>query len=403
MKRIMTLVLSVAAFAAFGETRQDKAGLTPQYWIDLNGTESQWGSATLQGDNGHNGFRPIVYEPISYWGRKGCYSFNDARGQSFACGTGSFTMFVVARGGNEYNGDDAVVFCLGRNPSEKHSNPALELVVRNPITDPSNVNSNLVAVRTWKLSETPSDLICTAVPGCYAAYRYVPYAIVYDEPSTTLKLYANGVEIASTTGVFTGFTESTCWWQVASVRGGVRDLGARDRCGITDFRYYTQALTASEVATISADYPLADQTGEMPYYHYAFNGSYRFYNGSETASNVCQCLGVDRVCNDYNLGGDRTYYSNARRNYFAGYSCETMRGGVCAASSISGSNGYGDYWPLTNSFTLAISAKMNPAVGVENAVLLAFGSASSTGGKASHGGLALVLRDKGKVGLYSWG
>ena len=161
MKRIMTLIISLSAFAVLGETRQDKVGLTPLYWIDLNGTESQWGSATLQGDNGHNGFRPIVYEPIPYWGRKGCYSFNDARGQQFACGTGSFTMFVVARGGNEYNGDDAVVFCLGRNLDAEYSNPALELVVRNPITDPSNVNSNLVAVRTWKSKETPSEKLPT--------------------------------------------------------------------------------------------------------------------------------------------------------------------------------------------------------------------------------------------------
>ena len=401
MKRILTLALSIAAFAVFGEARQDKAGLSPLYWVDLNGAESQWGSATLQGDSGHSGFRPLAYEPISYWGRKGCYSFNDARGQSFACGTGSFTMFVVARGGNDYSADDAVLFCLGRNLSAKHSNPALELAVRNPITDPSNVNSNLVAVRTWKSEDSPTDVLCKAVPGCYAAYRYVPYAIVYDAPSTTLKLYANGVEIASSTGGFTGFTESTCWWQIASVRGGVAGLGARDRCGITDFRYYTQALTAEQVATISSDYPLADQTGEMPHYHYAFNGLYRFYSGSPVASNVCQYLGSDRVRNNFNYEGNPTYYSNTpnSRNYFAGYSCEVMRDGVCAARSIPNSkDGYGDYWPLTNSFTFAISAKMDPASSVRNAVLVAFGSSA----KPTHGGLAIVLRARGKIGLDYW-
>ena len=406
MKRIMTLIISLSAFAVLGETRQDKAGLTPLYWIDLNGTESQWGSATLTGDN-FNGFGPLHYESISYWGRKAGYAFNDARGQNFACGTDSFTMFVVARGGNDYTGDDAIVFCLGKKFSgNTHENPALELLVCNPITDPSNINSNLVAVRTWDSAhDSPRDVIRTAVPGCYAAYRYVPYAIVYDAPTTTLKLYANGVELASKTGDFTGFTASTCWWQVASVRGGNEEgkTGMRDRCGVTDFRYYASALTASEVAAISSDFPLADQTGEMPYYHYAFNGSYRAYNKATAVTNICQYLGADRVCNNFN--GSRAYYSNTpySRNYFAEYSCEVMRDGVCAARSIPGTkNGYGDYWPLTNSFTFAISAKMDPDSSVRNAVLIGFGSASSNGRKASHGGLAIVLREKGKIGLDWW-
>ena len=405
MKRIMTLIISLSAFAVFGEARQDKAGLTPLYWIDLNGTESQWGKETLTGDN-FNGFGPLHYESISYWGRRAGYAFNDARGQNFACGTGSFTMFVVARGGNDYYADDAIVFCLGRRLKNKYSNPALELLVRNPLSSGySNVNSNLVAVRTWDATGVAHDVINKAVPGCYASYRYVPYAIVYDSPSQTLKLYANGVELDSKTGDFTGFSEATCWWQVASVRGGTdTGTGVRDRCGVADFRYYTQALAPAEVAAISSDFPLADQTGEMPYYHYAFDGSYRAYKTATAITNICQYLGADRVCNDFNMQGVRTYYSNNRTSYFAEYSCETLRGGVCAARGIPGSaDGYGDFWPLTNSFTFAISAKMNPAAGIQNAVLFAFGSASSNGGKASHGGLAIVLRDKGRVGLYSWG
>lgn len=416
MKRIMMRLMFLSALAAIGETRQDKAGLTPLYWIDLNGTESQWGSATLTTDkygtdSRTTGFRPLSYENISYWGRKGAYSFYDARGVNFACGTGSFTMFVVARGGNDYTGDDAIVFCLGRQFAQRTASPALELLIRNFIADPSNNNTNLVAVRTWDSAhDSPRDVIRTVVPGCYAAYRYVPYAIVYDASTMMLKLYANGVEIASKTGDFTGFTDATCWWQVASVRGGYNTnvTGMRDRCGVTDFRYYTSALSAADVAAISADYPLADQTGEMPYYHYAFDGSYRFYepgNASEIASNVCQCLGADRVCNDFNSSGSKVYYSNTPypRNYFSEYSCEVMRDGVCAARSIPGSkNGYGDYWPLTNSFTFAISAKMDPDSSVRNAVLIGFGSASSNGGKASHGGIAIVLREKGKIGLDWW-
>ena len=99
MKAKLILTVILMACSAIVEAKQDKLGLTPLYWIDLNGQETQQGSATLKGDN-YDGFGPLLYENISYWGRKGCYSFNDARGQKFACGTGSFTLFLVARGGN---------------------------------------------------------------------------------------------------------------------------------------------------------------------------------------------------------------------------------------------------------------------------------------------------------------
>lgn len=410
MKAKLILMVTLMACSAFVEAKQDKLGLTPLYWIDLNGAETQQGSEILKGDN-YDGFGPLLYENISYWGRKGCFSFNDARGQKFACGTGSFTLFLVARGGNAYSSDDAIVFALGKPFASRTDSPALELVIRNPITEGSNVNSNLVAVRTWSTADAATrDVIRTTVPGCYPAYRYVPYAIVYDATTTTLKLYANGVEIASRTGDFTGFTDATCHWQVASVRGGnstkagAEYTGVRDCCGVTDFRYYTQALSASEVATVSADFPLCDQTGENPYYHYAFDGYLQRDRTKPAVSNICQILGQDRVCNN-NYRGVPDYFSTSGHNYFNTYETDVLRGEVCAARGLANvADCRGDFWPLTNSFTLAISAMVNPPDDEKNTILFALGTRLNIvdDGSGMKTGLVLLRREKGKVGLDWW-
>ena len=383
---------SVAALDA--SAKADLAGKTPTYWIDLNGTQTQHGSETLTPSSG-SGFKPLAYEPITYWGRKGCWRFNTAHNKTFKCGTGSFTMFVVARGGCNYTEKDAIVFCLGpMTPSDNDGKESIELVVKNCLTNNGLGDAKSeAAVRVWsKDNPTPHDIIRVAVPGCYAAFRYVPFAVAYDSSTQVVTLYANGEALASSSpGDFSGFSAETCWWQVASVLGGLQDGVTQNNCvGITDFRYYKERLSTADIATISSDYPLADQTGEMPYYHYAFNGSRD--NGSVT--NLSQTLGSARVRNT----ADKGFRGYNGRDYFYGYSCETLRDGVCAAVNIPPVyTGHGDYWPVTNSFTLSMSARLD---GSRNTLLFGLGSTTAAG--APHGSLALVSRAAGVVWFGPW-
>ena len=402
MNRVLMLLSSFAAFAAFGG-RQDKAGCSPLYWIDLNGEESQWGAERLTPSTG-SGFKPLAYEPITYWGRSGCWKFNTAHNTNFKCGTGSFTMFVVARGGMGPKGNgtdvgvgfDSIVFCLGpKTPSDANGKEAIDLVVRNCLTNTVADAKSEAIVRVWSTDNpTPHEIIRAVVPGCYAAYRYVPYAVAYDSSTQVVTLYANGVALASSSaGAFAGFSKETCWWQVASVRGGVPgSFSKSNRTGITDFRYYRQLLDASQVATISSDYPLCDQTGEMPYYHYAFNGN----DDNNSVTNVSQTLGSARVRNI----GENGFRARNGRDYFYAYSCETLRDGVCAAFAFpKNACNYGDHWPLTNSFTFVLSARQGASYG--NSVIFSLGSAESASA-ASHGSLALVSRALGAIGLDTW-
>ena len=392
------LAVALAAAATLeASAKTDRLGKTPTYWIDLDGVQAQYGSETLTPSAG-SGFRPQAYEPITYWGRKGCWNFGDAHNTNFKCGTGSFTMFVVARGGCDYTDRNAVVFCLGpKTPSSANGQETIELSIKSRLAkseagDPKNE----VIVRTWNSANTtPSEIIRVAVPGCYASFRYVPYALAYDSSTHVVTLYANGVALASSSpGEFSGFSNDTCWWQVNSVRGGMPDTAVqRDCVGITDFRYYKELLNASQVATISSDYPLADQTGEMPLYHYAFNGL-RHY---DSMTNLSQTLGTARARNQDDYYG---YRGRNGRDYFFGYSCETMRDGVCAAFAFpKNACNYGDYWPLTNSFTFVLSARQGASYG--NSVIFSLGSAESSSA-ASHGSLALVSRALGAVGLDTW-
>ena len=392
------LAVALATAAAHeASARADRLGRTPTYWVDLDGEQTQYGSETLAPTAG-SGFRPQAYETITYWDRKGCWSFGDAHNTNFKCGTGSFTLFVVARGGCNYTDRNAVVFCLGpKTPSSANGLETIELSIRsrlaqNEAGDPKNE----VIVRAWNSANTaPREIIRVAVPGCYASFRYVPYALAYDSSAQVVTLYANGVSLASSSpGEFSGFTNDTCWWQVNSVRGGLPDTAVNKDCvGITDFRYYRELLGAADIAAISSDYPLADQTGEMPLYHYAFNGVRHL----DSMTNLSQTLGSARLRNQNDTYG---YRARNGRDYFYGYSCETLRDGVCAAFAFpKNACNYGDYWPLTNSFTFVLSARQGASYG--NSVIFSLGSAESSSA-ASHGSLALVSRALGAVGLDTW-
>lgn len=375
--------------------KTDQLGIEPTYWIDLNGSQAQYGAETLTARYGA-GFRPKEYEPITYWGRSGCWNFEQAENINFKCGNGDFSLFVVARGGCNYTDKGAVVFCLGpKTPSEANGKEAIDLVIKNSLSDNGFGDEKSEAiVRTWDAARTtPREIVRVTVPGCYAAFRYVPYAVVYDSSSKVVTLYANGVPLGSSaSGAFPGFSAETCWWQVASVRGGRPDSNViqNDSVGITDFRYYKTRLSGEHIAAISSEYPLADQTGEMPYYHYAFNGSRSF----DSSSNLSQTLGAARVRNTTGKG----YRGSNGRDYFYGYSCETLRDGFCAAVNIPPAyTGHGDYWPVTNSFTLSMSARLD---GSRNTLLFALGSATEVGAK--HGSLAIVSRDVGVVWFGPW-
>lgn len=392
-KFLVALALAcVLAPVTRGDT--DKLGKTPLYWLDFNGEQVQKGTGRLN-------FDPKRYEWISYWGRKGCCSFGDSgHGVSFKCGTGSFTLFAVAHGGNQYKDDDCIVFCLGPNAvNDANGTKALLLTIKDIASNDvaNGADSNSICVKSWDTDNTSARNVIEAhVSGCYAGYRYVPYAIVYDAVTTKLTLYANGEAIGSAQGDFTGMDRDECHWQIASVRGGAKG-GKRDGVGVTDFRYYTEALTAEQIQAISADYPLSDQSGEMPYYHYAFDGS----GGSDqsgsipVSSNLVQMLGCERLRN--NKGG---YNQDSNAHFFlTDHSEDVVRDGRYAAKGFVGSTTYGNYWPLTNSFTFVISAKMNSEA--ENDVLFAFGSKGNSA-KAACGSLAIVSRAKGKIGLDTW-
>ena len=364
--RRMAAAIALAAVGlmeASAWAEADSLGKTPTYWYTFDGAIVSRGSSALKcafDDSGY-AFLPCRGEGKGW--RVNCN--RSYHGENvFAPGNGSFTVFLsVSPGAGQSN---RYIFSLGSNTST--TNLAFVLMF-----------GSRIGVARWDYTHCGSNLrayglmAADGVPG-----RVHPYALVYDGTAHRLTLYSGGVACAEAPFEgFGGVAGDPTPFQFGSVYGGqVRPFSTVPVSGsvaeglplIEDFRFYGEALTAEEVAQISAELPstwtaeeaavvgeLANN-GELPRYWYTFDGAVR----SRGASDLVNRYDVD--------------YPEHSVPSFSSY--EQCRDGG-KAGVIPGSSRPGGNWFVHRggSFTLFLSSTSGT---VDGGVLLCIGAFGTT-------------------------
>ena len=289
-KMLMTCVVAIAAHGAV-LADVDSLGKTPTYWYTFDGAIVSHGSSALKCafDDSNNTF-------LTCRGEKKGWRVNPNRSYHhenvFAPNDGSFTIFMsVNPGSGQYN---RYLFSLGGN--ESTTNLAFVLMF----------NSRIGVVR-WDRTRCGANLRAYGLMAADGvAGRVHPYALVYDSSAHKLTLYSGGVACAE--APFEGFDGADgdpTKFQFGSVHGGrvlpfgsvtVSGASAEGMPIIEDFRFYNEALSAAQVATISAELPSTwteseaasvgaiENNGEQPRYFYTFDGAVRSRGASQFMS-----------------------------------------------------------------------------------------------------------------------
>lgn len=153
--------------------------------------------------------------------------------------TGNFTLVLGARMGvKQANKDRGILLSLGKSSSS--ANMAL-----------CATKNGEVLLSRWALSpETKRFDLVGPVSG-YDLSQFHSYAITWD--GTTLRLYVDGQEKGASVD-FASPTDKVC--SFGSIYGGDCAWMDDGKFALEDFRLYSQALTADEIAKIAARFPV---------------------------------------------------------------------------------------------------------------------------------------------------
>ena len=286
---VLTTVVAGAVISAAADV--DSLGKTPVYWYTFDGAIVSHGSSALKCafDDSNNTF-------LECRGEKKGWRVNPNKSYHhenvFAPNNGSFTIFLsVNPGSGQYN---RYIFTLGGN--ESTTNLAFALMY----------NQRIGIVR-WDRTRCGTNLRAYALMATDGvAGRVHPYALVYDGTAHKLTLYSGGIACAE--APFEGFDGADgdpTKFQFGSVHGGrvlpfgsvpVSGASAEGMPVIEDFRFYNEALSAEQVASISSELPSTwteaeaatvgpiENNGEQPRYFYTFDGAVRSRGASDFMS-----------------------------------------------------------------------------------------------------------------------
>ena len=280
-----TLVMTPLASA---QADVDSLGKTPTYWYTFDGAIVSHGSSALKCafDDSNNTF-------LTCRGEKKGWRVNPNKSYHhenvFAPNNGSFTIFLSVNPGSGQS--NRYIFSLGGN--ESTTNLAFVLMF-----------NNRIGVARWDRTRCGTNLRAYGLMATDGvAGRVHPYALVYDSVAHKLTLYSGGVACAE--APFEGFDGADgdpTKFQFGSVHGGrVLPFSTVPSSGsvaeglpvIEDFRFYNEALSAEQVASISAELPSTwteseaaavgtiENNGEQPRYFYTFDGAVRSRGASQ--------------------------------------------------------------------------------------------------------------------------
>ena len=273
--------LALTPFAS-AQADVDSLGKTPTYWYTFDGAIVSHGSSALKCafDDSNNTF-------LTCRGEKKGWRVNPNKSYHhenvFAPNNGSFTIFLSVNPGSGQS--NRYIFSLGGN--ESTTNLAFVLMF-----------NNRIGVARWDRTRCGTNLRAYGLMATDGvAGRVHPYALVYDGTAHRLTLYSGGVACAE--APFEGFDGADgdpTKFQFGSVHGGrVLPFSTIPSSGsvaeglpvIEDFRFYNEALSAEQVASISAELPSTwteseasavgtiENNGEQPRYFYTFDGAVR--------------------------------------------------------------------------------------------------------------------------------
>lgn len=283
------IAVMVASCSALAEV--DSLGITPTYWYTFDGAIVSHGSSALKCafDDSNNTF-------LTCRGEKKGWRVNPNKSYHhenvFAPNNGSFTIFMSVNPGSGQS--NRYLFSLGGNGST--TNLAFVLMF-----------NSRIGIARWDRTRCGTNLRAYGLMAADGvAGRVHPYALVYDSSAHKLTLYSGGVACAE--APFEGFDGADgdpTKFQFGSVHGGrVLPFGSVPASGasaegmpvIEDFRFYNEALSAAQVATISAELPSTwteseaaavgaiENNGEQPRYFYTFDGAVRSRGASQFMS-----------------------------------------------------------------------------------------------------------------------
>lgn len=280
--RAMSAATLMALSMGYAMADTDSLGKKPTYWYSFDGAIVSHGASALKCafDDSNNTF-------LECRGSKKGWRVNPNKSYHhenvFAPNNGSFTIFLsVNPGSGQYN---RYIFTLGGN--ESTTNLAFALMY----------NQRIGIVR-WDRTRCGTNLRAYALMAADGVSgRVHPYALVYDGTAHKLTLYSGGIACAE--APFEGFDGADgdpTKFQFGSVHGGrvlpfgsvpVSGASAEGMPVIEDFRFYNEALSTEQVASISSELPSTwteaeaatvgaiENNGEQPRYFYTFDGAVR--------------------------------------------------------------------------------------------------------------------------------
>ena len=291
MRKLLILTCATAAVSCAALADVDSLGITPTYWYTFDGAIVSHGSSALKCafDDSNNTF-------LTCRGEKKGWRVNPNKSYHaenvFAPNNGSFTIFMSVNPGSGQS--NRYLFSLGGN--ESTTNLAFVLMF-----------NSRIGVARWDRTRCGTNLRAYGLMAADGvAGRVHPYALVYDSSAHKLTLYSGGVACAE--APFEGFDGADgdpTKFQFGSVHGGrVLPFGSVPASGasadgmpiIEDFRFYNEALSAAQVATISDELPSTwteseaaavgaiENNGEQPRYFYTFDGAVRSRGASQFMS-----------------------------------------------------------------------------------------------------------------------
>ncbi len=228
-----------------GEHLVSDIGRYPEYWYTFGETTPKKQSYE-ELPLGSQNTGVLIQEGTAAFARKGSFAATELRSKTGttvqgAYGSaldlsGTFTIFLSAR--VKKMSTRGILFSLG-GLSDSGVNLAIS-------ADP---DGNMVLSR-WTYSPIGQTQLLKTT-GLDAETDFHPYAVVWD--GALLRFYVDGIEVGTSSN-FADFTQKK--FQFGAIHGGIdsRLNFVAGRYALEDFRIYKTALTADQVATLSARY-----------------------------------------------------------------------------------------------------------------------------------------------------